>query len=103
MAASLSPEAVALLYRAAQEALRNVANHSHATTVTVRVTVDHHGGVLTVEDDGVGFDPETLSNRMHRGHVGLRSLAGLVHDAGGAIEIRSVPGVGTRVDVRVAS
>ncbi|MFZ4720252.1 MAG: sensor histidine kinase [Ilumatobacteraceae bacterium] len=103
VAASLSPEAVALLYRAAQEALRNVANHSHATTVTVRVTVDHHGGVLTVEDDGVGFDPETLSNRMRRGHVGLRSLAGLVHDAGGAIEIRSVPGVGTRVDVRVAS
>ena len=36
-----------------------------------------------------------------RGHVGLRSLAGLVHDAGGRIEVRSLPGVGTRVEVAV--
>ena len=50
----------------------------------------------------VGFDTETLANRVRRGHVGLRSLAGLVHDAGGAIEIRSLPGVGTRVEVRVS-
>lgn len=101
-ASGLSREVVSLLYRSAQEALRNVANHSQASTVTVTVAVDHGAGVLVVEDDGVGFDTETLENRVRRGHVGLRSLAGLVHDAGGAIEIRSLPGVGTRVEVRVS-
>jgi signal transduction histidine kinase len=101
--ARLSREAVSLLYRSAQEALRNVANHAQATNVTVRVLVEHGLGVLVVEDDGVGFDPETLANRVRRGHVGLRSLAGLVNDAGGAIEIRSVPGLGTRVEVRVSA
>lgn len=97
----LSREAVSLLYRSAQESLRNVANHAQAETVTVTVLVDHGLGVLVVEDDGVGFDPEILANRVRRGHVGLRSLAGLVNDAGGAIEIRSVRGVGTRVEVRI--
>ncbi len=100
-ASSLPREAVSLLYRSAQEATRNIANHAQASTVTVTVTVDHRTGVLVVQDDGVGFDPEVLANRVLRGHVGLRSLAGLVNDAGGAIEIRSVPGVGTRVEVRV--
>lgn len=98
----LSFESINLLYRAAQEALRNVANHSHATEVSVTVTMTPEFALLLVEDDGVGFGEETLSNRVRRGHVGLRSLAGLVHDAGGAIDLKSVPGVGTRVEVRVA-
>lgn len=97
----LSSESVNLLYRAAQEALRNVTNHSHANSVSVSVNVATRHALLVVEDDGVGFDPETLANRLKRGHVGLRSLAGLVHDAGGAIDLKSVPGVGTRVEVRV--
>jgi signal transduction histidine kinase len=79
-----------------------VANHSHATEVSVTVTMTPRFALLLVEDDGVGFGEETLSNRVRRGHVGLRSLAGLVHDAGGAIILKSVPGVGTRVEVRVA-
>ena len=97
----LSSESVNLLYRAAQEALRNVANHSHASSVSVSVNLTSTYALLVVEDDGVGFDPDTLANRLRRGHVGLRSLAGLVHDAGGAIDLKSVPGVGTRVEVRV--
>ncbi|MFM2078549.1 MAG: hypothetical protein RJA49_2439 [Actinomycetota bacterium] len=100
-ALQLSHESVSLLYRAAQEALRNVANHSHATSVTVTVRVAAKEAALVVEDDGVGFVADTLTNRARRGHVGLRSLAGLLHDAGGAITLRSVPGVGTRVEVRV--
>ena len=100
-ASSMHRESVSLLYRGAQEALRNVANHSQANRVLVRVRMEDGDGVLIVEDDGVGFDDGTLENRMRRGHVGLRSLAGLVHDAGGSLEIRSVPGVGTRVEVRV--
>jgi two-component system, NarL family, sensor kinase len=102
----VSPDAVALprdtvnlLYRSAQESLRNVTSHAHATEVSVSVTVDAKRSVLTVTDNGDGFDPYTLSARAKDGHVGLRSLAGLVSDAGGAIEIRSVPDLGTEVKV----
>lgn len=98
-AATLSREAVSLLYRSAQEALRNVANHAHATEVAVTVTIDQRAASLVVDDNGRGFDTAELTNRARRGHVGLRSLVGLIQDAGGGIVIRSLPSVGTRVEV----
>jgi two-component system NarL family sensor kinase len=55
--------------------------------------------VLVVEDNGRGFDEDELANRARRGHLGLRSLVGLVQDAGGDIEIRSLPKVGTRMQI----
>jgi two-component system, NarL family, sensor kinase len=100
-AGRLGREAVSLLYRSAQETLRNVTSHAYATSVMVSVTVHATNAVLVVDDDGVGFDPEVLANRAKRGHVGLRSLVGLLQDAGGHIEVRSLPGVGTRVEVTV--
>jgi signal transduction histidine kinase len=100
-ASQLNREAVSLLYRSAQETLRNVVTHAYATEVSVSVVVDGPRAILVVDDDGVGFDPEVLANRAKRGHVGLRSLVGLIQDAGGQIEVRSKPGVGTRVEVVV--
>ena len=97
----LRRETVRLLYRSAQEAIRNVAAHSNATEVAVRVTPRPNDVLLTVEDDGDGFDGGTMTNRAERGHVGLRSLSGLLQDAGGGIEIRSHPGQGTHVAVTV--
>ena len=98
-AVTLSRDSVNLLYRGAQEALRNVTSHARATRVAVSVVVSSSHAVLAVTDDGEGFDPYTLAARAREGHVGLRSLAGLVSDAGGAIEIRSQQGVGTQVTV----
>jgi two-component system, NarL family, sensor kinase len=97
----LPHEQISLLYRAAQEAIRNVAAHAHASAVTVRVDVDPTVTTLRVEDDGVGFDSAEFDDRTRRGHVGLRSLAGLVDDAGGTISIRSEPDHGTVVRVSV--
>ena len=97
----LRRETVSLLYRSAQEAIRNVAAHANATEVVVRVKPRPNDIVLTVEDDGDGFDGATMTNRAERGHVGLRSLSGLLQDAGGGIEIRSHPGHGTHVTVTV--
>jgi two-component system, NarL family, sensor kinase len=100
--AELSRESVSLLYRSAQEAVRNVAAHSNASEVVVRVrSRGSNDIVLSVEDDGDGFDGAIMTNRVQRGHVGLRSLAGLLQDAGGGIEIRSQPGQGTFVQVTV--
>lgn len=97
----LDPDASTLLYRAAQETLRNVVRHSGATTVSVEFGVDGGSAVMTVVDDGRGFETAELDRRSAAGHVGLRSLAGLVADAGGSFEVWSAPGAGTRVDVRV--
>jgi signal transduction histidine kinase len=100
-AGSLSREATSLLYRSAQEAIRNVTNHANATVVSLWVQLSGDQAVLVVEDDGRGFDPDQLAERGRQGHVGLRSLAGLLEDAGGSIEIRSQAGQGTFVRVSV--
>ena len=54
--------------------------------------------VLTVSDDGSGFDPEAP---RPAGHFGLRGLAGLVRDAGGRLDVRSAAGEGTTVHLEV--
>lgn len=98
----LPRDVTALMYRTAQEALRNVAAHSHARHVQVdlRLCNDHHVR-LCVDDDGRGFSAEQLADRGTEGHVGLRSLADLVADMGGSLEARSLPGQGTSVLVDV--
>jgi signal transduction histidine kinase len=90
----LPPALEMLLYRSAQEALRNVVQHSHASHV--RVCVDRDGELvrLVVEDDGVGFD-----RAAEEGHFGLRLLADLAVEAGGTLAVESRPGAGTRIRV----
>ncbi|MDQ1434814.1 MAG: two-component system, NarL family, sensor kinase [Actinomycetota bacterium] len=96
------PAAVSgLLYRAAQEALRNVLAHAHATTVTMRVSDNDRIATLEVVDDGVGFDPAQLPSRAREGHFGLHGLTDLVADAGGRLTVESAPGAGTTVRVEV--
>jgi two-component system NarL family sensor kinase len=90
----LAPATEMLLYRCAQEALRNVGAHSKAGRVRVRVERTDGVVTLTVEDDGVGFDGAAAE-----GHLGLRLLADLAQEAGGALEVDSTPGSGTRVRV----
>jgi signal transduction histidine kinase len=85
----LQPEREALLFRSAQEALRNVASHAEASRVDVRVVRDDGRVLLEVDDDGIGFVPANAHTREQRGHVGLRLL------------VESKPGEGTRVHVEV--
>lgn len=91
----------ALLYRGANEALRNITKHADAKRIEVRV--EHHDGFvrLVVEDDGRGFSAEGLAERQAAGHVGLRLLGDLAERAGGTLEVRPSPGVGTRVQLEV--
>jgi two-component system NarL family sensor kinase len=87
------PDAVAgLLYRSAQEGLRNALQHADATSITVRVRTANGNVVLEVVDDGRGFDDATLAAREADGHVGLKALRGLVGDGGGSLRVRSTPG-----------
>jgi two-component system NarL family sensor kinase len=97
----LGEEVESLLYRVAQEALRNVAAHARAEHVEVSVSTSGPTVSLTVRDDGVGFSAGVAIERASAGHLGLSLLAELVREHGGQFEIESEPGKGTRVRVEV--
>jgi signal transduction histidine kinase len=82
------------LYRVAQEALRNVARHSGASSVEVELRAVGSKLELAVEDNGVGFDPTRKQARPSLGLAGMRQRLSLV---GGELLIDSAPGNGTTI------
>ncbi len=90
--------AVALLWRVAQESVRNVARHARADRMSLTVRHEADRLVLEVVDDGVGFDPATV---VTDDRFGLRAAESLVHEHGGTWEVESAPGSGTMVRVEV--
>jgi two-component system NarL family sensor kinase len=93
------PASQALLYRAARELLANINKHAGATAVTIRLFRDNDRIVLTVADDGAGFQPSIVEQRVAEGHIGLASLQARFDSMGGAMDIESRIGHGTRVTV----
>jgi signal transduction histidine kinase len=100
----LGCQAEQFAFRVAQEALRNVVVHAHATAVELRVgrraAVDGDVLTLAVIDDGRGFDP-AAPPADDRPHLGLQLLHDLAGDVGGRIEVTSAPGAGTTVTMEV--
>jgi two-component system, NarL family, sensor kinase len=96
----LSHEREALIFRVAQEAVRNAARHATASSVAVRLVGEDGSVALTIADDGVGFDPDRPSEGAN-GHFGLRLVTELAADADAAVEIDSARGEGTTVVLRV--
>ena len=88
-----------LIYRCAQEALRNVHKHSGASHAVVAVHTSGDTVSLTVRDDGRGFDPAVLETRPQEGHFGLSMLSDLVRDAGGRLELDTSDGTTVRVEL----
>jgi PAS domain S-box-containing protein len=88
-------ESVELL-RILQEALANIRRHSAARNVEVGLRTDDEAILIEVADDGRGFDPGSA-----RAGIGLSSMGERVEGLGGKIEVRSHPGEGTKVMVRV--
>jgi len=97
----LPPDVETLLFRASQEAIRNVVAHAGARRVALSVARDGPDVVLEVVDDGCGFAEEARTAAGTNGHVGLRLLDELVRDAGGTLEVTSSPGTGTRLRLEV--
>jgi two-component system, NarL family, sensor kinase len=90
-----------LLYRVAQEGIRNVVKHSGATEVQVGVRRDNGLVRLTVADDGRGFTPGERAARQAEGHMGLTLVGELVTEAAGSLDVTSTPGGGTRLVLEV--
>lgn len=90
------------LYRIAQEALANVARHSGAAHVTVRLSRTGEGIGLDIEDDGGGFDPAGVRSREHpRRGLGLIGMKERAQMFGGSMYLTTSAGKGTRVRVEI--
>jgi two-component system, NarL family, sensor kinase len=90
-----------LLFRCAQELLRNAHQHGGAERATIAIREVGDRAVMDLRDDGPGFDPAVLADRPQEGHFGMRVLADLVENSGGRLEVKSAPGEGTAVRVEV--
>jgi signal transduction histidine kinase len=84
------------LYRVGIEAIANAVRHARATQIELTAEYKKHALVLTIEDDGVGFIPETASQSF-----GLRGMTNRVERVGGTIQISSIPNQGSRIKVTV--
>ncbi len=84
------------LMRIVDEALHNALQHAHAQHIHVSLTNEG----IEVTDDGVGFEPDKPELRSH--HLGLTSMEERARELGATIEIRSAPGAGTKVRLKVA-
>lgn len=90
---SLSPDVEQTIFRVAQEAIENIANHSRAKNFSVHLESNGHTK-LTIQDDGIGFDSKSKEPTGHFGLVGMYERAEL---AGGRLKIESEKGKGTQV------
>jgi signal transduction histidine kinase len=85
------------VYRIAQEALANVADHAQAQTVRVELKQDRGRIQLIIRDDGCGFDPGSSEHENHYGLLGMRERAEMID---GELSVESQIGKGTQVTFR---
>jgi signal transduction histidine kinase len=95
----LAPEIETAAYRIVQEALTNVAKHARATACRVYLQRLPHTILITIEDNGAGFDPAgDPRERTGLGLVGIRERASQLR---GTVRLESTPGKGTRLTVEL--
>jgi signal transduction histidine kinase len=100
--ARLSSRARRGLYRISQEALANIAHHALAGKAQVCVEVAPDRAMLSVRDDGRGFEPEVALKRAYgRDHFGLWGMQERAESLNGSCEINSRPGAGTSIVVDI--
>lgn len=96
----LPPASEIMLFRIVQEALNNIAKHAQATEVTIRLEASPDVAVLTVADNGRGFDAAARGAQPTRS-LGMVSMHERAESMGGTFRVESAPGAGTRVIVEV--
>jgi two-component system sensor histidine kinase UhpB len=96
---SIPPEVASVLYRIAEEAIRNARQHAKASVVTLDATEAADRAIaLRVRDDGVGLTQENPADSPP-GHLGLTAMRERAELAGGTFAITSQPGAGTTIEV----
>jgi signal transduction histidine kinase len=101
-AADIPPTLNTTVFRVVQEAVCNALRHARAAVIRVALQGKPGSMRLLIQDDGVGFDPEAVQQRVKRGeHLGLLGMTERVRNAGGTITLDSRPGAGSRIEVRI--
>ncbi len=98
----LDPDTRLVLYRAVQEGLANIRKHAGAGKVELRLVGSHPYLILSLRDDGRGFDPRSRRGPSSPGGggLGLALLERQIQSMGGALVLESRPGAGTRLQIR---
>ncbi len=96
----MMPEIETILFRITQEALTNVMRHAQANQVQVKLVFDVGSVALQIQDDGRGFDPDTVLHTEHK-HWGLLGIEERVSLVGGKSQIYSRPGKGSTIYVNI--
>ncbi|MCX6346027.1 MAG: GAF domain-containing sensor histidine kinase [Armatimonadetes bacterium] len=94
---AIPPDVALAAFQIARELLNNAATHSHAEHVQVRVFVEDGNLILEIEDDGDGFEVESVrAQKAAQGHMGLMGIEERLKQTYGTLTIASQPGKGTR-------
>jgi signal transduction histidine kinase len=101
VAPALPSETEGVLYRVAQEAVRNAVAHASPSAITLAVARVDDRAFLTVTDDGRGLPTEGTEPQSASGHFGIQLMRDLAADAGGELWIEPGPKSGTRVRLEV--
>jgi signal transduction histidine kinase len=97
----LVPEVELALFRIAQEALANSGRHAEAASVHIALSSSPDAVELVVEDDGKGFDVQSLAGPSQERGLGLHGIEERVQLLGAALDVLSAPEQGTRIRVTV--
>jgi PAS domain S-box-containing protein len=97
----LDDTAAALLFRGVRELLMNVVKHAKAPTAKVSLVQEGDHVAVEVADRGIGFDPADVASDAKGGGFGLFSVREQIVRLGGAFEVQSSPGAGTRIRLRI--
>lgn len=95
----LSPQIESAAFRIVQEALTNAAKHAQASTCRIELRRLTNTLLITIEDDGMGFDPTALTDRSPVRGLGLISIRERAAQLNGSFRLDTSPGQGTRLSV----
>jgi signal transduction histidine kinase len=102
LAVRLPADTELALYRILQETLKNVEKHARARHVTVHLTKPGGFVQLTINDDGMGFDPDHhRARRKGKGGFGLLGMRERAAYVGGILKVKSVRRAGTEIEIRI--
>jgi signal transduction histidine kinase len=88
-------------YRIVQESLNNIMKHSQATDVDIHITRDKERVILSIRDNGIGFNLASRPSKGGKSGFGLTGMEERAHSLGGNFRVRSAPGQGTVMTVEI--
>jgi signal transduction histidine kinase len=97
----LAPDLQRAVVRIVGEALRNVAMHANAKSATITLNYGTDAVVVTIADDGAGFDAAVLENAEANGHFGIVGMRERSEAVGGSLGVQSARGTGTMITATI--